>query len=81
VEIFLLLGMVGILTELVRAIPISLQGIGIRERVFAFLLTEYGGSFDQAFVLGAEFILLLVFLYWWLEQSGSYSLQPMRMHS
>jgi uncharacterized protein (TIRG00374 family) len=50
---FLVFGMVGILTEIIRAIPITLQGIGVREGLFAYLLTIFGASFDQAFVLGA----------------------------
>ncbi len=51
--IFFVFGMVGILTELIRSIPITLQGIGVREGIFAYLLTFFGASFDQAFVLGA----------------------------
>jgi glycosyltransferase 2 family protein len=56
---FLISGMVGVLSELIRAIPITIQGIGIREGIFAFLLTINNASFDQAFVLGAVAYLAL----------------------
>ena len=49
---FAILGMVGILTDLVRLIPISIQGIGVREGTFAMLLWTMGFSMEQGFVLG-----------------------------
>ena len=49
---FLVLGMAGVLTDLVRQIPISIQGIGVRESTFAVLLWAMGLSLEQGFILG-----------------------------
>lgn len=48
-----LLGAIAILTELVRLVPISLQGIGLREASFSVLVGLAGGSAESGFVLGA----------------------------
>lgn len=48
-----LLGAIAILTELVRLVPISLQGIGLREASFSVLVGLAGGSVESGFVLGA----------------------------
>ena len=48
-----LLGAIAILTELVRLVPISLQGIGLREGSFSVLVGLAGGSAESGFVLGA----------------------------
>ena len=48
-----LLGAIAILTELVRLVPISLQGIGLREGSFSVLVGLAGGSPESGFVLGA----------------------------
>ena len=50
---FLVFGMVGVLTDLIRTLPITFQGIGIREGIFAYLLTIVGAPFDAAFILAA----------------------------
>jgi glycosyltransferase 2 family protein len=49
---FLVLGMVGILTDLIRALPITIQGIGVREGVFAFLLSTTGVTLEEGFAVG-----------------------------
>lgn len=49
---FLILGMAGILTDLIRALPITVQGIGVREGVFAFLIATTGASIEQGFAVG-----------------------------
>lgn len=48
-----LLGAIAILTELVRMLPISLQGIGLREGSFSVLVGLAGGSPESGFILGA----------------------------
>lgn len=48
-----LLGAIAILTELVRLVPVSLQGIGLREGSFSVLVGLAGGSPESGFVLGA----------------------------
>ena len=48
---FVALGTVAILTELVRLVPISLQGIGVREGAFAFLAGLCGAKPEVAFVV------------------------------
>lgn len=48
-----LVGAIAILTELVRLVPVSLQGIGLREGSFSVLVGLAGGSPESGFVLGA----------------------------
>ena len=47
------LGAVVVLTELMRMLPITIQGIGLREATFAYLLSLLGGQPESGFVLGA----------------------------
>lgn len=47
-----MLGMVVILTELVRLVPISFQGIGVRELTFAFLAHLAGAEMETGFLVG-----------------------------
>ena len=42
-----------VLTELVRLVPVTIQGIGLREGTFAYLLASLGESAEAGFVLGA----------------------------
>ena len=42
-------GMSAIVAEFSRLLPISVQGIGVREATFAFLAAKAGGSFEAAF--------------------------------
>jgi glycosyltransferase 2 family protein len=42
-------GMIAIITEFSRLLPISFQGIGVREATFAFLASQAGGSSEAAF--------------------------------
>ena len=46
-------GMIAIITEFSRLLPISFQGIGVREATFAFLATQAGGSSEAAFAASA----------------------------
>lgn len=48
-----LLGVIVIATELLRMVPVTIQGIGVREATFAWLLAQLGGSAEAGFVLGA----------------------------
>jgi uncharacterized protein (TIRG00374 family) len=50
------------ITEVVRMLPISLGGIGVREGVFVVLLAPFGVSAEQAFMLSALFYLMLMTL-------------------
>lgn len=47
-----MLGAIAILTELVRLVPITLQGIGLREGAFSVLVGLAGGSPETGFLLG-----------------------------
>jgi len=47
------LTMAGIITEFARLLPISIQGIGVREATFASLARESGGDPTAALVAGA----------------------------
>jgi hypothetical protein len=42
-------GMIAIITEFARLLPISLQGIGVREATFAFFAARAGGPSAAAF--------------------------------
>jgi glycosyltransferase 2 family protein len=42
-------GMIAVITEFSRLVPISFQGIGVREATFAFLATRAGGYSEAAF--------------------------------
>ena len=47
------LGMIVVLVELVRLLPVSIQGIGIREGAYAYLFGVIGESSEAGFILGA----------------------------
>ena len=49
---FYSLVLVGSLVELIRFIPISVQGIGIREGAFAFFLTSYNLDMETSYLIG-----------------------------
>ena len=48
-----LMGAVTVLVELARLVPVTLQGIGIREGTFTYILRLAGISPETAFVIGA----------------------------
>jgi len=52
------LTMAGIVTEFSRLLPISIQGIGVREATFASLAREAGGDANAALVAGASVYVL-----------------------
>jgi hypothetical protein len=56
---FLLLGLIAILADVARWMPLSLQGIGVREAAFATLFLFFGANPAQGFVIGATAYLLL----------------------
>jgi len=49
---WLVVGQIAILVELVRLIPVNIQGIGIREGGFAYLFNVIGQSPETGFALG-----------------------------
>lgn len=46
------LAVVATLVELIRLVPITVQGIGLREGVFAFLLAYFGNNAEQCYAVG-----------------------------
>jgi hypothetical protein len=56
---YLLLGAVVILVELIRLIPITIQGVGLREGMYAYLFRIIGKSPEDGFVLGSVTYLAL----------------------
>jgi glycosyltransferase 2 family protein len=40
------------LVEMIRLIPITIQGIGLRESTFAYLLSYFGHNLEQCFAIG-----------------------------
>ncbi|NQV20157.1 MAG: flippase-like domain-containing protein [Rhodospirillales bacterium] len=54
-----LVGTIMIITELIRLIPTSFQGIGVREGTFAVLFGLSGGNPEDGFILGAVAYLVL----------------------
>lgn len=68
----LYLGTIAALAELIRNIPLSIQGIGIRESTYAYLIVIGGGQAETGFLLGlviyaaASLCLLLIGLAGWL---------------
>jgi uncharacterized membrane protein YbhN (UPF0104 family) len=56
---FLLLWLIAILADVARWLPLSLQGIGVREAAFATMFLFFGASPAQGFVIGASAYLLL----------------------
>ncbi|BDD92276.1 hypothetical protein PanNE5_17160 [Pandoraea sp. NE5] len=53
------LAAVATLVELVRLIPITIQGVGLREGVFAYLLGYWGYSHEQSYVVAMTAYLAL----------------------
>ena len=49
---FYIFVLVGSLVEIIRFVPISIQGIGIREASFAFFLTSYNVEIEASYALG-----------------------------
>lgn len=47
------LGIVVILAELIRLLPVSIQGIGLREGAYAYVFTLFGASGESGFALAA----------------------------
>jgi uncharacterized membrane protein YbhN (UPF0104 family) len=45
--------LLGTATDLIRLVPITVQGIGLREGAFAWLFGAFGYPPEQGFVLGA----------------------------
>jgi glycosyltransferase 2 family protein len=50
---WLMLGMIVVLVELIRLLPISIQGIGVRESAYAYLFGMIGESSESGFIVGA----------------------------
>jgi hypothetical protein len=55
------LGIVVVLAELIRLLPISVQGIGLREGAYAYVFTLFGASGEAGFALAAVGYLALTF--------------------
>lgn len=53
------IGMIAAMVELARLVPITIQGIGLRESFFAYLLSLLGQSPEAGFVLGGMGYILL----------------------
>jgi uncharacterized membrane protein YbhN (UPF0104 family) len=56
---FLLLWAIAILADVARWMPLSLQGIGVREAAFATMFLFFGANSAQGFVIGATAYVLL----------------------
>jgi hypothetical protein len=50
---WVMLGMIVVLVEFVRLLPVSIQGIGIREGAYAYLFGVIGESSEAGFIVGA----------------------------
>ena len=46
------LAAVATLVELIRLVPVTVQGIGLREGAFAYLLSFFGHNLEQCYVVG-----------------------------
>ena len=46
------LGLIVVLVELVRSLPVSIQGIGVREGAYAYLFSRLGEASETGFILG-----------------------------
>lgn len=49
---FVVLGMIAIIADMIRVIPISIQGLGVREAAFAYMFNLIGYSAEQGFIIG-----------------------------
>jgi len=56
---WLRLGMIVVLVELCRLVPISIQGIGVREGAYAYLFAMIGESSEHGFLVGTMSYLAL----------------------
>lgn len=56
---WLVLGAIAILVEIVRMVPVSIQGIGVREATFALFAGFVGASAEAGFILAAVSYLAL----------------------
>lgn len=54
------LGIVVVLAELIRLLPVSVQGIGLREGAYAYVFTLFGASGEAGFALAAVAYLALM---------------------
>jgi uncharacterized protein (TIRG00374 family) len=72
------LGLTVILTEIVRLLPITVQGIGLREGSFAVLLSQMGCPASTAFILGAVSYLALSCSILLCGLAGTIPTQPVR---
>ena len=52
------LGMIAVLVELIRIVPTTIQGIGVREVATAFFAVALGSTYEQGFLLGTLCYLL-----------------------
>ncbi len=52
------LGVIGVLVELIRVVPTTVQGIGVREGATAFFAAALGATYEQGFLLGTLCYLL-----------------------
>ena len=50
---FAVIGMIAVLVELVRLVPITIQGIGVREAAYAYCFQIMGHAPENGFVVGA----------------------------
>ncbi len=55
------LGVTAVLAELIRLVPITLHGIGLRESAYAFLFSMLGQQPEHGFVLGTVCYIVLNF--------------------
>jgi len=53
------LGLIVILVELIRLLPITIQGIGIREGLYAYMFSLFGRSPEVGFIIGTVSYLAL----------------------
>jgi uncharacterized protein (TIRG00374 family) len=49
---FFMLGMTAVLADLLRLVPVTIQGVGVREAVFAGLFGAFGLPPEEGFVIG-----------------------------
>lgn len=56
---FATIGMVAVLVELARWVPIAVQGIGLREGLYAVLLSLFGVAATDGFVIGGVLYMIL----------------------
>lgn len=53
------IGMIAAMVELVRLVPITVQGIGLREGAFAYFVSLFGQQAEAGFALGAIVYIIL----------------------